>query len=122
MKKGWFIFFMLFLTPALFASQQKETDRGVLAGIAHIEGRGLSNIFLFPVEWPIIAKKEYRDHGWASTVTFIPQVATHICGRVFSGISDIVFLPFYYPFSRYDDSVPVGMGWGEYPWQTGIER
>ncbi len=112
MKKIWIVFFMLCLAPALFASEQKTSDRSVLAAIGHLEGRGFSNVFLFPAEWGHLPKPEYGG------VLGYPLVGlTHLGGRLFSGLTDIAFLPVAYPFTKYDDSIPVGLGWGEFPWQ-----
>ena len=114
MKKIWIIFFMLCFAPALFASEQKAPERSVLATIGHLEARGFSNVFLFPAEWGHLPKAEY---GGVCSYPFVGL--THLGGRLFSGLTDIVFLPVAYPFSHYDDSIPVSMGWGEFPWQKG---
>lgn len=114
MKKMWALFFILIfaLAPASFANDQPSKKRGTLAGIGYLEYRGFSNIVLFPFDWFHLQKSEYR--GWYGVM---PTMATHTVGRVFSGIADIGFLPLWYPFTKYDDSVPVGMGWAEFPWQ-----
>ncbi len=114
MKKIAIIFFMLCLTPVLFASEQQEPKRGVLASMVRLEGRGFANALLFPAEWGHLPKSEY-----GGVLGVIPVGLTHFGFRFFSGVTDIVFLPFAYPFTRYDESIPANMGWGEYPWQKG---
>ena len=122
MKKMLVVLAILFFSPIVFASQQNDTNRSALSGIAYLEGRGFSNALLFITEWPMLAQQEYHDHpkAFAATLPFV--ATTHTVGRIFSGLTDIVFLPLAYPFSRYDDSIPMGYGWGEFPWQEGVER
>lgn len=111
MKKIWIVFFMLCLSTTLFAAEQEKPTRSVLGTMAYLEGRGLANAFLFPAEWGHLPKAEY---GGVAGYPFV--LLTHLGGRLFSGLTDIVFLPIAYPFTRYDESLPVNMGWGEYPW------
>ena len=122
MKNIFFIVCMAFLAPAVFASQQNDTERSVLDGMVYLEGRGLANAFLFAAEWPLIAQQEHHDHpkAFAATIPFV--LLTHLGGRLFSGISDMVFMPVAYAVSRYDDAIPVGYGWGEFPWQEGAQK
>lgn len=104
---------ILFLIPAVcFASSEGEPKRGILSGIAYLEGRGLANFFLFPAEWGHFPESETRGG-----IGYVPTLITHTATRMFSGLSDMLFMPLLYPFSRYDDSIPVGMGWGEFPWE-----
>ena len=115
MRKAWMIFCLALLIPSLCsATEPGEKKRGIFAGIAHLEGRGLANVFLFPAEWGHLPKAEL-----VGVFGTIPMVLTHMGGRIFSGIGDIVVLPLAYPFSKYDDSLPVRMGWGEFPWERG---
>lgn len=118
MKKIRIILLMIILAPALVlfagkanAAEEKQSERGVLASMWRLEKRGLANAFLFPAEWGHLPKAEY---GGAFAYPLV--LITHLGGRLFSGMTDIVFLPVAYPFTRYDDSIPVGLGWGEYPW------
>ena len=76
-----------------------------------LEIRSSPNAFLFPAEWGHLPKSEY---GGVLGYPFV--LLTHLGGRLFSGMTDIVFLPIAYPFTKYDDSLPVRMGWGEFPW------
>ncbi len=117
MKKLILLCAIVFSSHTAFAASDEIPQRGVLAGMARLEGRGLSNALLFPVEWPHLAKQEFSGHPVRGIATFPFVVLTHLAGRLYSGVSDIVFMPLYYPFSRCEDSVPVGMGWSEYPWQ-----
>ena len=129
MRKAWMIFCLVLLIPSLCsAAENLEKKRGIFAGIAHLEGRGLSNVFLFPAEWGHLPKADYAGSSAVRPVNFKYVVMpfdwffvglTHFGGRLFSGIGDMVVLPLAYPFSKYDDSLPVGMGWGEFPWQKG---
>lgn len=114
MKKVFaFILLSVFMSASLsHAAEQPSKKRSILGGIAYLEGRGLANLTLFPLDWFHLQKSEYR--GWYG---ILPTMATHMMGRVSSGIADFGILPFTYPFTKYDDSVPVGMGWAEYPWQ-----
>lgn len=108
-----FFISMFFLVPAVcFASGSGDQERGVFAGIARLEGRGISNLLLFPLEWGHFPKEETRGG-----IGYVPALITHTTTRIFSGISDMLFMPLIYPFSKYDDSIPEGMGWGEFPWQ-----
>jgi len=113
-----FLVLLALLVPAVcFASDTAEKKRGILSGILFLEGRGFSNLLLFPAEWGRFPKPEaggpagYFFMGVTRTVT-----------RVFSGIADITWMPVMYPFSKYDDSVPKNMGWGEFPWEKGSEH
>ncbi|HCM42844.1 MAG TPA: hypothetical protein PLY88_02685 [Candidatus Omnitrophota bacterium] len=113
-----FLVLMTLLVPAVcFASEPVEKKRGILSGILYLEGRGLSNLFLFPAEWGHLPKSETRGG-----IGYLPSLATHLVTRVFSGVADIVWMPIMYPFSKYDDSIPKNMGWGEFPWQKGSEH
>lgn len=118
MKKNRITFLMIILLPALFlfsgissASEEKKSEQGVFSTIMRLEGRGLANAFLFPLEWGHLPKPEL-----GGPVGYPLVALTHLGGRLFSGMSDIVFMPFIYAFTKNDDSIPVGLGWGEYPW------
>ncbi len=115
MNKRLVLFCVLMLIPMICsASDSSVKKRGIFSGIAHLEGRGLSNVFLFPAEWGHLPKDEVMG-AWGAPFVGL----THMGGRIFSGVGDIVVLPLFYPFSKYDDSLPVNMGWGEFPWQKG---
>jgi hypothetical protein len=106
-----FAFIMVLNTATVFAGEEK---RGILSGIAYLEGRGFSNLLLFPAEWGHLPKPEM-----GGPAGYFFAGVTHTVTRVFSGITDIVALPLAYPFSKYDESIPKSFGWGEFPWQKG---
>jgi len=113
-----FLVLMALLVPAVcFASEPAEKKRGILSGILFLEGRGFSNLLLFPLEYGHFPKSETLGG-----VGYFSAWATHTVTRVFSGVADIVWMPIMYPFSKYDDSIPKNMGWGEFPWQKGTEH
>lgn len=114
MKKHVSLFLLLvLLIPAVcFASEPNEKERGILSGIAYLEGRGISNLLLFPAEWGHLPKSETNG-----AIGYFPAMVTHTVTRMFSGIADIAWMPLMYAFSKYDDSIPKSMGWGEFPWQ-----
>jgi len=115
-KKRMSLFLLLvLLIPAFcFASETGEKKRGIISGILFLEGRGLANFLLFPLEYGHFPKSETLGG-----VGYFSAWATHTTTRIFSGVADIVFMPLIYPFSKYDDSIPKSMGWGEFPWQKG---
>jgi hypothetical protein len=107
-----FLLLVLLIPAVCFASETGEKKRGIISGILFLEGRGLSNFLLFPAEWGHLPKSETNG-----VIGYFPVLLTHTTARIFSGAADIVFMPLMYPFSKYDDSIPKNMGWGEFPWQ-----
>lgn len=116
-KRKFFVWAVIFVCANLsFASAAEKEERGALLSIARLEGRGLSNLLLFPVEWGHLPEPEA---GGPAGYFFVGT--THAVTRIFSGILDIIPLPLAYPFTKYDDSVPVNMGWGEFPWEKPVK-
>lgn len=120
MKKIILVFSLLcVMTPVLYASYDDgRTERGGLARIGMVEGRGLLNVIGLPLELPYTAVNEVRVHKLGGPVTFLPQFLLNVVARSVSAFNDMICFPWVAPFT--DDLSPLteGMGLTEYPWQS----
>lgn len=113
------VLFLVIITLAagnpVFA--ESTTSHGAVIRPWSAMGRGLANLAGLPAEIITTGLREGETHTRLWPVTYFPRLVGNLFTRAASGIYDIVFFPFYAPFT--DDLSPLteGMGLPEYPWQ-----
>lgn len=117
MRKLTFAMLFLFMMASpLYASLDGRTDKGPMARVGMVMGRGLLNLAGLPAEFFYTPVEEIKNHPKAWPFTFIPRTVTNIIFRAASAGNDIALFPWVVPFT--DDISPwtEPMGLPEYPW------
>ncbi len=110
------ILFLFLASSSLYASLDGRTDKGPMARVGMVMGRGLLNVVGLPTEFVFTPANELSIHPKAWPLTVIPKTVTAVIFRVTSAFNDIFFFPWTAPFT--DDLSPwtEPMGLPEYPW------
>lgn len=112
-------FFLVLSSQAHAASADGRTTHGPFVRLLIVEGRGLSNLGFWVLEFPRTGISEVRMHKWAWPLTYFPKVILHLGVRLASSVNDILLYPWVVPFT--DDLSPwtEAIGIPDYPWQWG---
>lgn len=108
----------LFSSTAPFqnAMAVEGTDHA-LKKIAYVESRGIMNAAAIPLEIPLTAVRERREHRFTWPFTYIPKLFTNIAMRLTSATYDVFVYPWISPVSEDITPLTEQMGYQNYSFQ-----